>query len=477
MQEQLIRASQATRDEVHVCGIDLDDMCAYSTPKMTIIRSWKLGMISNCLKVATVCYIIIGPMYTDRGYMKMSDVDGGGVKTTVFAPGSPVLRNYCCNCDPTTGNPAEPNATFPSPEYHYCNSIGGQPGACCGQMDERGMRSVIQEANGVAVATNFKYETFAATEEGCNFPTTPECAIVNTETGPMYYMMDVESFTIGVSHALSAVDLNQVVSLGAMRGKLMDSANEEVIREWPSSEPVSGQNQEAGRTLDIFSIQELLTAAGVDLEEMGVTPSKPDRTLRDNGMFLLVYIDYTQTGESATSEGGMEYKYVPRAMKDVEYVTLVQSQDPTATDFISRGVELHGIKIVFIQSGQVGAFDFPTVLLTLVSGLALLAGANLATEFLMSYVLSARAYYTDFKTETSVDFSEIRAEIKKGNSKFHLPSYTNFELTQRIRLLEDMVKALESRAAPVSFAFSDRDELDGDGESIKDVDGESIKVL
>jgi hypothetical protein len=152
-------------------------------------------------------------------------------------------------------------------------------------------------------------------------------------------------------------------------------------------------------------------------------------------------------------------------MRDVEYVALVQSQRPVADDWIISGLELHGIRIVFIQSGQVGEFDFPTVLLTLVSGLALLAGANVATEFLMSYVLQARDYYTDFKIETSVDFSEIRAEIKKGNTKFHLPSYTNFELTQRIRMLEDMVKAIQGRTAPASFAFSDRDEFDGDGET------------
>jgi hypothetical protein len=318
MNEQLIRqATMGNHDDYHLCGVDMDDMCAYSTPKVTVIRSWKLGVISNALKFATVLYIIVGPMYFDRGYMKMSDVDGGGVKNTVFAPGTPTLSDYCCICATTDSEPESPDVFPGDEEYHYCNSIGGGPGACCGQLDQRGMRSVIREAGGVALATNFKYETFEVQgtvgPDACVIPTDPACTIGKIDPTPgdglMYYVMDVESFTIGISHAISSVNFQGIVSFEGMKGRLMDSTGQgKPLREWPSSEPVFGQDQSESRALDIISVQELLDAAGVDLEERGATPSKPGRTLRDNGFQLLVYVDYVQTGQTATSPGSMEYR-------------------------------------------------------------------------------------------------------------------------------------------------------------------------
>ena len=139
------------------------------------------------------------------------------------------------------------------------------------------------------------------------------------------------------------------------------------------------------------------------------------------------------------------------------------------------GIEQHGIRVVFVQTGEVGRFDFPSLLVTLVSGLALLAGANVATELLMTRILHAKEYYQDFKSETSVDFSEIRAELGKDDGvgeMYQLPSYTNFELTGRIRRIEDMLRALEcvrgSQRGSGSFAFSEKDDWDvSDGEVVE----------
>jgi hypothetical protein len=52
-----------------VCGTDLDDVCAFKTPKMVIIRDWKLGFFHRVCTSAIAFYVGIFVLYLDRGYL------------------------------------------------------------------------------------------------------------------------------------------------------------------------------------------------------------------------------------------------------------------------------------------------------------------------------------------------------------------------------------------------------------------------
>jgi hypothetical protein len=49
-------------------------------------------------------------------------------------------------------------------------------------------------------------------------------------------------------------------------------------------------------------------------------------------------------------------------------------------------IDRHGVRIVFKQTGQIGRFDFPTLLLSLVSGLALISIASLILDYTIKWL-------------------------------------------------------------------------------------------
>ena len=67
--------------------------------------------------------------------------------------------------------------------------------------------------------------------------------------------------------------------------------------------------------------------------------------------------------------------------------------------------DVHGMQLLFSQEGSFFVFDFPTLMLALISGFALFASAkSLADAFLM-YAAPKRADYQLFVQSTTPDFS------------------------------------------------------------------------
>ena len=67
-------------------------------------------------------------------------------------------------------------------------------------------------------------------------------------------------------------------------------------------------------------------------------------------------------------------------------------------------------------AGQIGRFDFMSLLVNLVAAAALLAVAVRAVEFLMLNVLPERALYTKEKIRETKDFSDVRDELKRRSA-------------------------------------------------------------
>jgi hypothetical protein len=64
-----------------------------------------------------------------------------------------------------------------------------------------------------------------------------------------------------------------------------------------------------------------------------------------------------------------------------------------------------------VQQGNIGAFDFQTMIVNLTAALGLLSVAALLTDFLMSSVCPLRHVYKQYKVRTTVDFSDLKDAV------------------------------------------------------------------
>jgi len=130
-------------------------------------------------------------------------------------------------------------------------------------------------------------------------------------------------------------------------------------------------------------------------------------------VILLVFIAYDNGGSGPAS-----YTYEVNAIPQSEYKMMQLIPD---TNVSRQTIDRHGIKFVFIITGQIGKFDFQVALVQLVSALGLLSVATLAVELCMLYLLPERKLYFKYKFEDTADFSDVRdaQEQEKHDEHFH----------------------------------------------------------
>mmetsp|Transcript_3248 Transcript_3248/g.6898 ORF Transcript_3248/g.6898 Transcript_3248/m.6898 type:complete len:375 (+) Transcript_3248:1-1125(+) len=146
---------------------------------------------------------------------------------------------------------------------------------------------------------------------------------------------------------------------------------------------------------DVFTLKQLLDAAAVELDQatnntISTTDPFNVTTPRYSGTTVRVMIEYNSQG------------YVYKVEE-----TLVQSKRETVRwqNFTHRQVDdIHGIQFIFSQTSNVYKFDVRTLLLTLVSGFALLSAARTVADMFVLYVSPHREAYKLFVQKTTPDF-------------------------------------------------------------------------
>eukprot|EP00927_Polykrikos_kofoidii_P006247 TRINITY_DN12539_c0_g5_i1.p1 TRINITY_DN12539_c0_g5~~TRINITY_DN12539_c0_g5_i1.p1 ORF type:complete len:519 (-),score=63.36 TRINITY_DN12539_c0_g5_i1:94-1650(-) len=163
---------------------------------------------------------------------------------------------------------------------------------------------------------------------------------------------------------------------------------------------------------DVFSIDQLLRMAGVDLDEMIPTESgSTSNTYRRTGLVLLVLIEYTNDvtwcglkaspwHQVATPEYTIRVKSAPA------YRFKMRSVERSSLDADTRTfLEYNGIRIVVHQHGRLLVWSWTTLLVILTTSLGLLKVADLITEMLALYALPKAKAFNDLKYEKSIDFN------------------------------------------------------------------------
>lgn len=161
---------------------------------------------------------------------------------------------------------------------------------------------------------------------------------------------------------------------------------------------------------DFFSLDMILQAAGVDLDDCntgidGANAADDDsgtcQTYRDTGATLLLNIFWN---DFTNYRGLVEpsYYYSPQLIAGSSFKQYV----PFYSSYRSQRTLLnaHGIKIAVLLGGEFHMFDAVSFLITLTTAVGLLAVATTIVDLLMLYVLPEKERYEEAKYERTEEF-------------------------------------------------------------------------
>eukprot|EP01132_Coremiostelium_polycephalum_P003319 gene3319-4159_t len=181
-------------------------------------------------------------------------------------------------------------------------------------------------------------------------PFDPECRY-RTDDEVNSYIADVESFTLLIDHTMYAPSSKIQRNAIQLKGFIQDHNGKDVVlNDGISTIGVAGQP-------DIIQLGTLLDYANVNLDD----PLK--------------------------------------LIENTEYTVL---QPIVMENILHRYVyKRHGVRVLFIQTGSIGQFNFQSLLLTLVSGMGLLAVSTIIVDQLAIRILPQRKSYSSYKFQVT----------------------------------------------------------------------------
>lgn len=200
----------------------------------------------------------------------------------------------------------------------------------------------------------------------------------NFSVNETYYIARIEDFTMRLDHKISVAALEIFEDSQNMNGRLLDTNGNSVVS-WKA-----GLNA----TSRIVTIGQLLQAANIQsLEILSDSSDSAGQSLRSAGLVLSLNIDYNNT----FSFDQNNFEYLIRVSKVLQTNFKVDDaifQAPSSSDTVPYPKyrirqKRRGILFQFQESGSVGAFDFQTMLINLLSGVGLLSIAVSLVDFVM----------------------------------------------------------------------------------------------
>eukprot|EP00980_Cylindrotheca_fusiformis_P025224 scaffold13293_cov120-Cylindrotheca_fusiformis.AAC.8 len=406
---------------------------SYETVKYVSVNDSRLGCLRLLLVVAIVLYVVVVEMAYMGGYLEAIQVVGA----SRFSLKQPTTNN----CDFSDSNNCT-NAFAPLDTLAYCQQNGqgvpysGTVFPC--QIYEAVNAQVIQESSIVVwTRASTKNETLicgSGEEMICprTYQSTSDSSVDDT-----FYIAESEAFTILLEHAATASHICETKEqkMGAMAsqhytcsaqasmfpeaGRVLsqnDKLCELEFQENKSySSPIgSEQTKHApcyiapNRTnngRDVFSLDAMLQAAGVTLDDCAVTGESSTEEDRDDGKC----ITYRQTGAmvliTIVWNDFLPYRglckpfyfYKPRVVAQ----SFKGSQAFYSEYRTSRILmDAHGIKLSVVTAGSFHHFTWLNFLITITTALGMLAVATAIVDACMLYILPEKEQYQQVKYES-----------------------------------------------------------------------------
>jgi len=367
--------------------MDLDEILAFKTPRVVIIRDRRLGILRIAVSIPILVYFVAKRLVWDKAYLALEPVTGT-IDFFVSAPQGQDRKN------PT--------------ELPYCSEYLGSESALqqypCTSMSAYDA-SLGSSRHSIFVVTRFKDlkgfnssclrdVVYYAGESNCR---------IDTYESPAHFNANVEDYRITMSHVVSAVSTptdtfsnNQMTSaeLHCMDGKAIAVVSR------------LSDNVE----YDELPIRDLLLCAGIRLDDV----SLDGRPFRRLGLTLFLDIHYEH--DSWGSVFSYSYVVTPMFIKSREYITdsehahTMLNHPPTVTKspLSHTAWELrYGIRVMVRQYGMQGSFSFSQLVLSWVEALALLGITNWIVITAMTYLLPSRKTYREMIYQKTVDFSSL----------------------------------------------------------------------
>ena len=377
-----------------------NEWLSYSTLRVVRIKDWRLGLSHLVLQAAVCAYLLFYTIVFAQRYRRLAPDVVGSTRLSLRAPAAayarpPAALAYCGAATPGTPGIA--------PACRYLDEVGAvapflEPGAMLAT--SRVTETAQTMAAGAACAN--------ASLPACVWSTVPGSAVV-------YFVAELEMFTLLLDHTMSASSVGVARTAAQMAGRLVDAAgatldpcDDYTDQGWTCDPAVKVGRVGAGA--DILPLRSLLRAAGVaSLDD--VVPAL-NETRRYAGMVLVVTIEYSNFWLSTRSwsEKDVSYVYSVRSVDDAEF----KAEESEAGEG-GPGTRLirdrHGLRLVIKQSGTVGTFDFATLLITLTSGLGLLAVTTLIVDLLATRLLPLRSVITQYKTCDTAGMVELEESL------------------------------------------------------------------
>jgi hypothetical protein len=412
-----------------MCSKKCNRYLSYQTVKLVQIDDPKLGLLHYVLMLLIFVYVIVWNVIGKNGYLSF-EPPVGTVRMQLQAP---TIDSDGHPCDPTDSG-CMYNFT-PVNKLSYCNTTSTvvargddvTSGASerfkakslpCYLLDELEVVYPVTGGSPFFVTTRVtdSYELNACEEPPSNTSNPPfNCPRTFAQANhTAYYTGDIERFTLLLDHAVRSPT---VPSLQA------DSAQMDGALLGPNGLLTPHVTKEG---IDFFTIGELLGAVeqaggtfGYDLDGPSSVQGSSNST-RYDGMIMLLSIEYSNAKMWSGTTKEISYTYHVSVISGTkskvqqqiitDWATPEASMEPRPSARISR--DRHGIKIVVLQTGELGHFDANALLITLTTSLGLLALSTTLVDQLAIRVLRRKEVYKEAKIEVVGDEALHRSSFE-----------------------------------------------------------------
>jgi len=306
-------------------------LLSYSTSKVVIVRDWRVGILYYTCLTGILLYIVGYQIVYQKRYLTR-EAPVGTVRISLLEPEG--------RSPPGVRTRAE-NLTYCL--QHSNSSHGGFQNFVCKYWPASLVVYPVLEDHGMLAATRVTKETYnlppncSMTEYGCNY---------GNVSKSKFYIAGVEEFTLLIDHSVTCSRLDIQYNANDLPGRLRNHEGKYITYLPPPS--ILGT---VGK-YDIIELGYLLKSAGLDsLEEPSTERS--DRTMRDNGLVLVIFIEYKNTFSFNLNR--FQYTYKAFLVPDTKFKTEqpLYSSDMRSMEVLNR----HGIRIHVIQIGECAAFS------------------------------------------------------------------------------------------------------------------------
>lgn len=440
-------------------GMDLDELFAYQTPKIVVLKDRWLGLFRLSLMLIIVSYIFIYMILYRGEHLAVGDVDGVfrlSLRHPTMHSCDPddigCRSNYTsfdtlsyCKQNPDEYRSVDDGLVQQKGNCQFWDSVEATMNVDQGLMLPTRVRRFDQIRGCIPSADNDWNCDGAPYEflDGSNIQTKPGKPKPYVDA----FIADIEDFTLLIDHQFrkyggmqaddfqmngwwhecpdsksrgsectsrqikcahgqcpdGAPRVSAATPSGTafLQGQRVEAADESL----PGGEPVVG-----ARKGDVFLVSTLLHAGNLDLDTTAGLEGL-DQTLRHRGMVLVVHIEYY----NKPSGGWMGFKITPWSTPDPYYTYHISSReayDYTITKTFNDPADtkrtvrvFNGIRIVLEQSGRIMEWSTAQFLVTMTAALGLLAVATTITELAMTTVMKKADEYKKRKYHNSCDFS------------------------------------------------------------------------